>query len=71
MSLVTEGYAASLTEAAIRFAIANPAMGTILVGMASVDEFEAALVAVMKGPLPAEALQRVAELTAGFSGESR
>jgi L-galactose dehydrogenase/L-glyceraldehyde 3-phosphate reductase len=71
MSLVTEGYAASLTEAAIRFAIANPAMGTILVGMASVDEFEAALAAVMKGPLPAEALQRVAELTAGFSGESR
>jgi aryl-alcohol dehydrogenase-like predicted oxidoreductase len=70
-SLVTEGYAASLTEAAIRFAIANPAVGTILVGMASVDEFEAAFAAVMKGPLPAEALQRVAELTAGFSGESR
>jgi aryl-alcohol dehydrogenase-like predicted oxidoreductase len=71
MPLVTEGFAASLTEAAIRFAIANPVMRTILVGMASVDEFEAALAAVLKGPLPAEALQRVAELTAGFSGESR
>lgn len=69
--LVTEGYAASLPEAAIRFAIAHPAMGTILVGTASVDEFEAALGAVLKGPLPAAALQRVAELTACFSGESR
>jgi predicted aldo/keto reductase-like oxidoreductase len=58
-----------LPEAAIRFAIAHPAMGTILVGMASVDEFETALAAVLKGPLPAAALQRVAELTAGFSGE--
>ena len=71
MPLVTEGFAASLAEAAIRFAIVHPAMGTILVGMASVDEFEAALAAVQKGPLPAAALQRVAELTAGFSGESR
>lgn len=71
MRLVTEGFAASLPEAAIRFAIAHPAMGTILVGMASVDEFETALAAVLKGPLPAAALQRVAELTAGFSGENR
>ena len=71
MPLVTEGFAASLPEAAIRFAIAHPAMGTILVGMASVDEFEAALAAVLKGPLPPAALLRVAELTSGFSGESR
>ena len=71
MPLVTEGFAASLPEAAIRFAIAHPAMGTILVGMASVDEFETALAAVLKGPLPPAALQRVVELTAGFSGESR
>ncbi len=71
MPLVTEGVAASLSEAAIRFAIAHPAMGTILVGMASVEEFEAALAAVQKGPLPPAALQRVAELTAAFVGESR
>ncbi len=71
MPLVTEGFAASLPEAAIRFAIAHPAMGTILVGMASVDEFEAALAAVLKGPLPPAALQRVTELTAAFVGESR
>ena len=71
MPLVAEGFAASLPEAAIRYAIAHPAMGTILVGMASVDEFEAALAAVLKGPLPAAALRRVAEITAGFSGERR
>ncbi|MBC7634197.1 MAG: aldo/keto reductase [Acetobacteraceae bacterium] len=71
MPLVTEGFAESLSEAAIRFAIASPMMGTILVGMASVDEFEVALAAVLKGPLPAVALQRVAELTAVFAGEDR
>ena len=71
MPLVTERFAASLTEAAIRFAMAHPAMGTILVGVASVEEFEGALAAVLKGPLPPEALQRVAELAAGFTGESR
>jgi aryl-alcohol dehydrogenase-like predicted oxidoreductase len=69
--LVTEGFAASLPEAAIRFAITHPAMGTILVGMASVDEFEGALAAVQKGPLPPAALDRLADLTAGFVGESR
>ena len=71
MPLVTEGFAASLPEAAIRFAIAHPGMGAILVGMASVDEFEAALAAVLKGPLSPAALLRVAELTAAFAGESR
>jgi aryl-alcohol dehydrogenase-like predicted oxidoreductase len=71
MPLVTEGYAASLPEAATRFAITHPAMGTILVGMATVDEFEGALAAVQKGPLPAAALTRLAELRNGFSGESR
>jgi L-galactose dehydrogenase/L-glyceraldehyde 3-phosphate reductase len=71
MPLVAEGFAASLPEAAIRFAIAHPAMGTVLVGMASVAEFEAALAAVLKGPLPPDAIQRIAELTAGSPEESR
>lgn len=60
--LVTEGYAASLAEAATRFAISHPAMGTVLVGMASFEQFEASLQAVRKGPLPPEALDRVASL---------
>lgn len=71
MPLVTEGFAGSLVEAAIRFAMTHKAMGTILVGMATVAEFEGSLQAVMKGPLPAAALDRLNALTAGFSGEAR
>ena len=69
--LVTEGFAASLTEAATRFAISHPAMGTILVGMATPQQFEDALAAVLKGPLPREALDRLAALQQGFAGEVR
>jgi aryl-alcohol dehydrogenase-like predicted oxidoreductase len=71
LPLVTEGFAASLPEAAIRFAITHKAMGTILVGMATVDEFEGALAAVQKGPLPAAVLARLAALREGFAGEHR
>lgn len=69
--LVAEGYAASLTEAATRFAISHPAMGTILVGMATPQEFEDALAAIRKGPLPQVALDRLAALSGGFVGEAR
>ena len=68
---MTEGFAASLPEAATRFAITHPAMGTILVGMATVEEFDASVAAVQKGPFPAAALARLAELRAGFVGEKR
>lgn len=71
MPLVAEGFAASLAEAAIRFAITHPAMGSILVGMATVDEFEGSLAAVLKGPLPKAALDRLTALTADFLGEQR
>ena len=71
MPLVTEGFAGSLPEAATRFAITHPAMGTILVGMATVEEFESAVAAVENGPLPAAALARLAELRRGFAGETR
>jgi L-galactose dehydrogenase/L-glyceraldehyde 3-phosphate reductase len=69
--LVTEGFAGSLAEAATRFAITHKAMGSILVGMATVEEFEASLAAVLKGPLPQAALDRLSALTASFSGEQR
>ena len=44
--LVKEGFAASLTEAATRFAISHSAMGTILVRIATPQRFEDAPVAV-------------------------
>lgn len=69
--LVKEGFAASLTEAATRFAISHPAMGTILVGMATPQQFEDALAAVQKGPLPQAALDRLSDLRKAFSGEAR
>jgi len=71
MPLVEEGFAASLTEAATRFALSHPAMGTILVGMATPQQFEDALAAVEKGPLPRAALERLSALRQPFSGEPR
>ena len=46
-------------------------MGTILVGMATLQQFEDALAAVEKGPLPTAALERLATLQQGFAGEAR
>ena len=71
LPLVKEGFAASLSEAATRFAISHPALGTILVGMATPQQFEDALAAVEKGPLPQAALDRLVTLRQGFSGEAR
>ena len=71
MPLVSEGFADSLAEASTRFAISHPAMGSILVGMATVEEFDAGLAAVLKGPLPAEALVRIEALSRMFVGEGR
>jgi aryl-alcohol dehydrogenase-like predicted oxidoreductase len=69
--LVKEGFANSLTEAATRFALSPPAMGTILVGMATPQQFEDALAAVEKGPLPQAALDRLTALRQAFCGEPR
>ena len=71
MPLVTEGFAASLTEAAMRFALSHPAIGTILVGMATPQQFEDALAAVQKGPLPPAALDRLSVLQRAWAGEPR
>jgi aryl-alcohol dehydrogenase-like predicted oxidoreductase len=69
--LVKEGFAGSLTEAATRFAISHAAMGTILVGLATPQQFEDSLAAVEKGPLPQEALDRLSALQQSFAGEAR
>jgi len=71
MPLVNEGFAKTLAEAATRFAISHPAVGTILVGMATPQQFEDALAAVQQGPLPQTALDRVAQVSAAFAGEPR
>jgi L-galactose dehydrogenase/L-glyceraldehyde 3-phosphate reductase len=69
--LVKEGFCASLSEAAVRFALSHPAMGTLLVGMATPQQFDDALAAVEKGPLPQAALDRLTVLRQAFVGEPR
>ena len=71
LPLVKDGFATTLTEAATRFALSHPAMGTLLVGMATPQQFEDALAAVQKGPLPPAALDRLSALRQEFSGEPR
>jgi aryl-alcohol dehydrogenase-like predicted oxidoreductase len=71
MPLIKEGLAGSLADAATRFALSHPAMGTILVGTATPQQFEDALAAVQKGPLPPAALDRLSELRQAFAGEAR
>ncbi|MGA8698608.1 MAG: aldo/keto reductase [Xanthobacteraceae bacterium] len=71
MPIVQEGFAASLTEAATRFAISHPAIGTILIGIAASHQFENALAAVERGPLPPAALDRLSTLLQTFSDEPR
>ncbi|HYR66725.1 MAG TPA: aldo/keto reductase [Reyranella sp.] len=57
--LVREGAAGSLTELAERFVIAHPAVSTMLVGYSTLDQLDAAIAAVNKGPLPEATLKRV------------
>jgi aryl-alcohol dehydrogenase-like predicted oxidoreductase len=57
--LVKQGIASSLTELALRFVIAHPAVTTVLVGYSTLDQLEQAAAAVNKGPLPEETLLRL------------
>ena len=69
--LIREGHAESSVEAALRFAIANDAVSTVLVGYSTLDQLETAARSINKGPLSRAALDRLAELQRGFIGEQR
>jgi aryl-alcohol dehydrogenase-like predicted oxidoreductase len=69
--MVGEGHAGSLTELAMRFAIASRKLSTTEIGLANIEELEAAISAVEKGALSETALDRLRRLQAGFVGESR
>lgn len=64
LPLVQEGHAGSLVEAAMRYAISNDCMSTVLVGFSDLDHLEAAIAAFEKGPLSPAAMARVAQLQA-------
>jgi aryl-alcohol dehydrogenase-like predicted oxidoreductase len=69
--MLREGHAASLTELAMRFVIAHPALSTTEIGLATVGELEEAARAINQGPLSPQALTRLRELQATFAGEPR
>jgi aryl-alcohol dehydrogenase-like predicted oxidoreductase len=54
--LVSQGHAASVIEAALRFAITGEALSTVLIGCSDLAQLEFAAAAVAKGPLPPGAL---------------
>jgi len=58
-ALVSEGHAASLVEASLRFALASDAVATVLVGYSSLEHLEYAADSMTRGPLPAAALERL------------
>ena len=58
--LVREAGASSLAELAERFVISHPAVSTMLVGYSTLDQLEAAIAAVNKGPLPEAISKRIA-----------
>ena len=64
--LLEEGYASSLVEAAIRFAISKNEVSTALVGISNMEQLDEALKAANKGSLPPEALQHLTDIWAGF-----
>ncbi len=65
--LVGEGYASSLVEASLRFALSNRGVSSVLVGYSSMEHMEQAVQSAGKGPLPREALERLPEVWAGFT----
>ena len=66
--LVTEGYAGSLVEASLRFALSNAGVSSVLVGYSSLEHLEQAVQYAEIGPLVEEALARLPGVWAGFTG---
>jgi L-galactose dehydrogenase/L-glyceraldehyde 3-phosphate reductase len=65
--LVKGGHAASLAEAALRFIIGCDALTTMLIGTSTLEQLEAAISAVEKGPLPSAALDVVPAIWRGMT----
>ena len=66
--LEQEGFVANLVEASLRFALSNAGVSSVLVGYSSLEHLEEAVGYAAKGPLPSEALARLPQVWAGFTG---
>jgi L-galactose dehydrogenase/L-glyceraldehyde 3-phosphate reductase len=69
--LVRDGFADSLIELGVRFVISHQAVSTALVGCSTLEHLEYAAAAANKGPLPREALDRIAAAQKSYVGEAR
>ena len=64
--LVDEGFADTMPEASIRFALSNAGVSTVLVGYSDLDHLEKSVQYAANGPLPEEALARLPQAWATF-----
>jgi len=64
MTLIDEGHAANLAELAIRYAVSTPELDTTEIGIATIEELQAAAAAVAKGPLSPEAMAEIDRIRA-------
>jgi len=60
-TLVKEGHVTSLIEAALRFAITGETLSTVLAGTSTLEQLDAAIAAVEKGPLSPAAFALTAQ----------
>jgi L-galactose dehydrogenase/L-glyceraldehyde 3-phosphate reductase len=65
--LSEDGYTDSMAEASVRFVISNSDISTALVGIASIEQLQQALVSAAKGPLPTEALEKLQSTWESFA----
>jgi L-galactose dehydrogenase/L-glyceraldehyde 3-phosphate reductase len=65
--LLQEEHASSLVEAAIRFASGKLEVSTVLIGISHMQQLEQAVDYIAKGPLPAEALDRLKQVWASYA----
>ena len=57
--MVDDGHVENLVEAALRFPLGNSGVSTVLVGYSNMEHLEQAVRWMDRGPLPAEALERL------------
>jgi aryl-alcohol dehydrogenase-like predicted oxidoreductase len=54
----------SIVELCLRFAIGNPAAGSVLIGPKTAEQVESSVAAVNKGPLPADVVKKLDAIAA-------
>jgi aryl-alcohol dehydrogenase-like predicted oxidoreductase len=66
--LVDGGFAGSLAEGALRFALSEPRLSTVLIGVSTIEQLHDAIAAAERGPLAADALGLVQGIGRSWAG---